>query len=205
MSNEETKKSGIKPATVATAKTGSQTTAAKPAQAASATPPAPVIPSLKVDFKIAHETLQGKKEAPVELVLKTTGGKEVGIAASMTQALTECIKGQKLDKPFVISRKALLNAFCIQQKLTPAPSKRDNKNENKTVTTYGVVPKFDDGFEVDGDNYRLVAFLKHPIVIAGDAVAVKYGIYFVVMSAASYKAFSEGKMLDDAELTIVGQ
>jgi hypothetical protein len=176
----------------------------KPAIKASATPPEDKTPILKVNFKTLTESLLSKNEIPEDAIFKTTAGKELHLRQVMVDALDSVIEGQTQETPYAISRCSMLNAFCIANKLTPSLSKRTNKEENKAVTMYGQVPAFEDGFAVDGDAYRQLGFLRYPIVRASNGnVAVKYDIYFVILTSGQYVDVKAGKMLEDAKLVIV--
>ena len=158
---------------------------------------------LSVDFKAVYEESNGKKEVPKDVVFRSLNGKEINLHDAMSNAFKMAL-GEAEGFPVVVSRKRVLNNFCIANELTPAFSKRVNKTENKTETTYGQVPQFNDSFEVDGINYRLLGFLKWRMLRTDDFVAVKMGVHFLVMDVKTYdEKFVKGLILEDKDVNII--
>lgn len=180
--------------------------AKKKVEAAPAVPPTPKIPSVVVDFKRCKEELRGKTTLPEDTIHKVNDKRSLAIYPVLVSVISKFIEGEKLDVPVIIPRKTVLNSFCIESKLTPINCKKENKTENATISTYGIVPKFEDTFESgDVKIYKLFAFLRHPILTAKTWVVVKYGTYLVVMSPTMFMQFTAGKLLEDMDVKLVGE
>jgi len=164
----------------------------------------PTEPVLKVDFKKAFEYLRSRsfRELPVDFKFKTAGEKELNLHDAYSVIL-KTVCPEKPTKVIAISRNRWLNLFCINNQLKPTDSKRTNKEENKSLTMYGVVPLYADGFEVDGDNYPILGWLKHPVFRVDDVAVVKYGIHMLVMPQVEYEKLVKGQLLEDAVISIV--
>lgn len=183
-----------------------QKTAKKKAVTVPATPPVQKEPSVTVDFKRCKEDVTGKATLPENTAFKVNDKKTLLVHGLLVSAINGIIGTEKLDKPLIISRKSILNAFCIANKVTPLNCKKENKTENATVSTYGVVPVFEDTFPSgDLNTYKLFGFLRNPILTSKNWVAVKYGTYLVIMNPIQYALFDAGKLLEDVEVKLIGE
>lgn len=196
----------VKPPIVASAVVTEQKTAKTKAVTASAVPPEPKIPTIIVNFKRCKEDLVGRATLPEDTVYKVNDQRTLTVHPLLVASIESLIKGEKLDAPVIVPRKSVLFAFCVANKITPIFSKKENKTENATVSTYGNVPQFNDTFPSgDQNTYKLFGFLRHPILTTKNWVAVKYGTYLVVMNPTMYAQFVSGKILEDIEVKLVGE
>lgn len=163
---------------------------------------------MKVDFKKAYEAVARKKELPVDVKF-VVGAKEIMLHSSFTGVLASIIvekKGDEVELPLIVSRRALLELFCGINEISPLPCKRSNKTENKANATYGNVPEFEAKFDSnDTHTYKLLGGLSYPIIRADEQgfVAIKYDTYYIVMTPDMYEQVSKGVKLEDVNVSII--
>lgn len=159
---------------------------------------------LVVNMKELYEMqLRNKKELPAnyEYVAPKTQRK-INLTVAFAEVLGEFLEAD-MNFPIAILRKLFLNKFCSMNELTPLPSKRLNKEENKANAVYGEVEKYIDKFDSD-DNYRLFGFLQYPKVVFSDFVLVKYDVYLIIFEKSDYEnTLMQGQRLQDEKLQII--
>jgi hypothetical protein len=196
----------VKPNVVEKTATTVESAKVKKADAAKAKAPEPKVPSITVNFKIAADGINGKTALPEDQKFKVNDTRgEILLHPLFVSVINGILNGNKLDKPVIIPRKSILNKFCITNKLTPINCKKENKTENATVATYGVVPLFTDTIKsADQNVYRLFGFLRYPLIETKNWVAVKYGTYLIVMSLKMYADLKAGTLTADEDVILVG-
>lgn len=159
------------------------------------------VPTLSVDFKRAFEYISAKKfrEVPVDGVMKTKADVAINVHTAFTNVAALASNTTEI---VAIARQTWLNTMCSQLGISPEASKRNNKNENKAISTYGTVVGGTDSFEVDGENYRILGWLKWPVFRTESHVFVKYLTYILVMTPQTFEEFKKGAMLEDKDVVI---
>jgi hypothetical protein len=167
----------------------------------------PTVPTLKVNFKKGFEDLSRKKfrEVPSDASFKTKTGVDVAILPGFT-GVAKALMPSAPAEITAISRQRWLNTMCSQLGLSPEGSKRNNKNENKATTTYGsIAPTEDESrvFSSDGENYRILCWLKWPVFRTENVVFVKYDVYVLAMDNSTFDSLKKGMLLEDKNVVIL--
>ena len=159
----------------------------------------------KLNCKKLYESLVVRSNELSDNFVWKVGSREIGLKAAFVETALSFIGCKDLSTTILsVSRDKFLNHFCELVKVQPNASKRINKNENKSVSTYGkVVIDTVDQFDVDGENYLILGFLKYPVVITENWVLVKSGINLVIMKPELFGLIKAGTMLDDLAVTII--